>query len=246
MGLKLNGIESDDLAKIDGQALIVDGDAVVGEVISGKEFYAGSAVLQTGTMPTVAVSAGSDAYPAGYHAGDGGGLDAIDTDLASGNIKSGVTIFGKAGSYTGGALATDASAVGHTGDGSGALKFAGDGWVSMAASSETTVATAAPVCGVTEAYLVSTGNGDARFNSGITNRARWKHYLDGTLANTSAYWTNAWPRAAQMHWFVQAVKAITSTGTKTCTVKYENNGAVLSIGYGRVQNSVSALLVKKS
>jgi len=94
---KIMGKDLDDLAKIMGKDIISLGDAAVGDVKDPKTFYAGSTVLKTGTMPTVAIAAANDDYPAGYHAGDVGGLDAIDADLASANIKSGVTIFGKAG-----------------------------------------------------------------------------------------------------------------------------------------------------
>ena len=50
-------------------------------------------------MPTVAIVAANDNYPAGYHAGNVGGLDAIDTDLAPENIKKDVVIFGKTGTF---------------------------------------------------------------------------------------------------------------------------------------------------
>ncbi len=71
--------------------------AAVGNVLSPKTFLAGDKTLRTGTMPTVAIVAANDNYPAGYHAGNAGGLDAIDTDLAPANIKNGVNIFGKTG-----------------------------------------------------------------------------------------------------------------------------------------------------
>lgn len=76
---------------------ISDADAAVGDVKSPKTFYSVAPPRKTGTMPTKAIVAGSDAYEEGYHAGDPGGLDAIDTDLAPGNIREGVTIFGKLG-----------------------------------------------------------------------------------------------------------------------------------------------------
>ena len=76
------------------------GDAVVGDVKAGKKFYKDDPATQlTGTMPTKAIVAANDNYEEGYHAGEPGGLDAIDTDLAPGNIKEGVDIFGKVGTY---------------------------------------------------------------------------------------------------------------------------------------------------
>ncbi len=77
---------------------VSDANALVGEVKTGRTFYAVGGARKTGTMPTVAITAANDNYPAGYHAGNAGGLDAIDTDLATANIKSGITIFGKPGS----------------------------------------------------------------------------------------------------------------------------------------------------
>jgi len=49
-----------------------------------------------GILRKVAIAAGSESVPEGYHAPTN--LSTIDSDLATGNIKSGETIFGKAGS----------------------------------------------------------------------------------------------------------------------------------------------------
>ncbi|MBA7613546.1 hypothetical protein ES703_20797 [subsurface metagenome] len=82
------------------KTVVLTGDAVVGDVKAGKKFYKDDPETQlTGTMPTKAIVATSDDYEAGYHEGNPGGLDAIDTDLAPANIKAGVTIFGKLGTY---------------------------------------------------------------------------------------------------------------------------------------------------
>lgn len=72
-------------------------DAAVDEVKDGKFFFAVETPIKEGTMPTVVIVPGNDNYPAGFHAGDAGGLDAIDTDLAPGNIKKNIVIFGKTG-----------------------------------------------------------------------------------------------------------------------------------------------------
>ena len=74
-------------------------DAAVEEVLDGKFFFSVEEPIKEGTMPTVAVAPVSDAYPAGYHVGNVGGLPAIDADLAAGNIKDGVTIFGTLGTF---------------------------------------------------------------------------------------------------------------------------------------------------
>lgn len=77
------------------------GDADVGDVKEGKTFYKDDPETRlTGTMPTEAIVAAHDDYEAGYHAGNPGGLDAIDIHLAPGNIKLGVDIFGKVGTFT--------------------------------------------------------------------------------------------------------------------------------------------------
>ena len=77
---------------------ISDATAIEAEVLAPETFYAVSGGIRTGTMPIVALNAGSNAYPAGYHAGNVGGLDAVDVDLATANIKNGITIFNVAGS----------------------------------------------------------------------------------------------------------------------------------------------------
>lgn len=48
-------------------------------------------------IPVRKIAAGADTYKRGFHKGDPGGLDAIDTDLAAGNIKKDVVIFGVTG-----------------------------------------------------------------------------------------------------------------------------------------------------
>lgn len=68
-------------------------DALVGNVMDTVTFFSVTGGIKTGTMPTVALAAGSSAYPAGYHAGEGGGLVAVDGDFVAGNIKNGVVIF---------------------------------------------------------------------------------------------------------------------------------------------------------
>ncbi len=73
---------------------IADADLTVAEAPTGKKFYAVSGGVKTGTG-TKTLSAANDTVSAGYYAATT--LSAVDADLASGNIKSGVTIFGVAG-----------------------------------------------------------------------------------------------------------------------------------------------------
>jgi hypothetical protein len=80
--------------------LIATGNATVGQVLSGQTFSNTSGANLTGTMPNLgAVTLTSSTTPqtiaAGYH--DGSGTVAGDANLVTGNIKSGVTLFGVSG-----------------------------------------------------------------------------------------------------------------------------------------------------
>lgn len=86
-----------------------DANAVVGEVLSDRTFYARGSKL-TGTMPnrgaitgTITTKAQTYSIPQGYH--DGGGGVSIDTTeqekIIAANIKSGVEILGVTGTYGG-------------------------------------------------------------------------------------------------------------------------------------------------
>ena len=77
-------------------------DAEEGQVMSGKTFFSTTGGIKTGSLATVSLSADSNAYPAGNHAGDPLGLSHIDSDLVADNIKDTVTIFGVLGTYSGG------------------------------------------------------------------------------------------------------------------------------------------------
>lgn len=91
-----------------------DGDAAVGEVLTGKYFYSNDATKRTGTMTNVGAqsitpTAAGVTITAGYHNGSGGTV--ADADLVAGNIKSGVNIFGVAGSYAGPSLEAETYAL---------------------------------------------------------------------------------------------------------------------------------------
>ena len=76
--------------------------ATVADVLSGKTFWGltgGAWGLRTGTMATQTVSNATTSQSAGYY--NAFNLATVDTDLAAGNIKSGTTIFGVAGTYSG-------------------------------------------------------------------------------------------------------------------------------------------------
>jgi len=74
-----------------------EGSATETDVLSDKTFYSGSnnRTVKTGTMSTQTLSDANETVNAGYY--NATTLSAVDTDLAGGNIKSGITIFGFAG-----------------------------------------------------------------------------------------------------------------------------------------------------
>lgn len=76
---------------------VSDADALLTDVRVGKTFYSVAVPRKTGNLPTKAIAAGAETYEEGYHAGNPGGLSAIDADLAVANIKKAVNIFGKVG-----------------------------------------------------------------------------------------------------------------------------------------------------
>ena len=80
--------------------------ALPAEVLAGKVFWGllgGNWGEQTGTMSIQTLSDTTTTVSAGNYAG--ADLVTVDTDLIAANIKSGVTIFGIAGTYTAGAVA---------------------------------------------------------------------------------------------------------------------------------------------
>ncbi len=73
------------------------GDAVASDLKAGKKVWVDGEEI-TGTMPTRVLSPDSMAVESGYY--ESTTLNGVDTDLAAGNIKSGVNMFGVAGTMT--------------------------------------------------------------------------------------------------------------------------------------------------
>lgn len=74
--------------------------ATTADVLSGKTFWgltSGAWGKRTGAIPTRTVSNATTSQSAGYY--NAFNLATVDSDLAAANIKSGVTIFGVAGTY---------------------------------------------------------------------------------------------------------------------------------------------------
>ncbi|MCP4364575.1 MAG: DUF1566 domain-containing protein, partial [Planctomycetes bacterium] len=89
-----------DIFGVTGAVIESSGDAAAGDVLTGKTFSNAGAAGVSGTMAdngAVSMTPGTSAQTvaAGYH--NGSGTVAGDADLAVGNIKSGVDIFGVTG-----------------------------------------------------------------------------------------------------------------------------------------------------
>ena len=88
-------------------------NAILSDVKNGRTFFSVTGGIKTGNLATVALAAGANAYPQGYHVG-AANLTAVDGDLVAGNIADGVTIFGVLGTLAAGALAEDITDEGKT------------------------------------------------------------------------------------------------------------------------------------
>lgn len=165
---------------------ISDADAAVGDVKSPKTFYSVATPKKTGTMPTVAIVAANDTYSAGYHAGDAGGLDAIDVHLAPANIKTGVNIFGKVGTYTGPAKSAEALSV---------TLCVVDGFYASEAGgfiAQTYISPAAEITFITKTDTFTAGSLAIASYAAImmgrqTSRTKMKLYMGGVLVAESGY-----------------------------------------------------------
>ena len=184
-------------------------DAALSDVKNGKTFYAGGGVRKTGNLATVALAPGSGAYPQGYHAGEGGGLVAVDADLVTGNIKKDVVIFGFTGTYEQ-TLAEDVE-----GDGDYDLNRgnnAAEYWKRAVAS------------GISLASVVLTfAAGSLAFAGGYANgwgSGALELYMGGVLMQTST----AFSISYNYNRVVRDVKAL--SGSQTCEIK---NDATLNM-----------------
>ena len=70
------------------------GDAVASELVAGRRAWVDGTEI-TGSLASQALSPDSSAVPAGLYAATT--LEAVDADLASANVRAGVTVFGIAG-----------------------------------------------------------------------------------------------------------------------------------------------------
>ncbi len=87
----VNGTE---IFGVSGTAKVATGIATNAQVLNGVS-YSNSGGASTGSMPTQTLSPDNDTVNAGYY--ESTTLSSVDTGLATGNIRSGVTVFGVAG-----------------------------------------------------------------------------------------------------------------------------------------------------
>lgn len=146
-------------------------------------------VAQRGTLdvkdpPLAAIVAANDNYEAGYHNGNPGGLDAIDTDLAVANIKNGVVIFGFTGTFIGGVMTHDDmdSDVDNQGDSASYIIYFE--WATIPADGDVTIATITLTClqatVIEAAYFISARANDA-------NRVKLQMFIDGVGQGETAF-----------------------------------------------------------
>lgn len=111
------GYNPSDLYYIAEAAPTLSGNAAADDVLSGKTFYSDSYTKHTGSMAnngstggTISTKAGTVSIPAGYTTGGSVSISTTEQNkIIAGNIKSGVTILGVAGTYTNDATATAAN-----------------------------------------------------------------------------------------------------------------------------------------
>ena len=156
-----------------------------GDVLAGKTAFVNGAQV-TGTMATRTLSAANDTVQAGYYAATT--LSAVDTDLATANIKAGTTIFGVAGDpnvvNTGSGDATAAD-----------LKSGKKAWVDGSEVTGTTLP--APVAKTGQTTVYRTGD-DGTYQKGVASPSpRFTDNGDNTVTDnlTGLMWTknaNIW------------------------------------------------------
>ena len=153
-----------------GKTEVVDttsGNAGAGDVMSDKKAYVAGALV-TGTIATRTLSTTNDTVDAGYYAATT--LHAVDPDLATNNIRSGVTIFGVTGktevvdTTSGNAVASDV----RSGQVAWVQGVAVTGTIETVTLSGTTTNLAAGYYAATNLAQVATNLATANIKAGIT------------------------------------------------------------------------------
>lgn len=201
---------------------IADADAALADVKNGKTFYSATGGRKTGNLATVALAAGANAYPAGYHVG-AANLTAVDGDLVAGNIADGVVIFGVTGNLVAGALAEDILGYGvttHVADQVGG----GDYYEVVALAGEDSEVCATKTQNY-DADSIAVGVG---FVSGMANTGlKLQLYMAGVLVAETA------TLAGNNTWMIMGFRAL--SGSQTCLIQlhaYAGNSWLYSFNAG--------------
>jgi len=195
--------------------------AVDGAVLSGKTFWGltqGAWGMRTGTIATATLSPANDTVSNGYYLATT--LHAVDPDLATNNIRSGVTIFGFAGdsnvvnTSSGNAVAGDV----RSGQVAWVQGAAVTGTIATVTLSGTTTNMAAGYYAATNLAQVATNLATANIKAGIT--------IFGVAGNTNVVDTSTGNavagdvRSGQVAWVQGAavtgtIETVTLSGTTT-------------------------------
>lgn len=214
---KIVSKDLDDIAKVSGVVVIGLGDAAVGDVKAAKTFYAGDTTLKTGTLATVALDPANDTVGAGYYAATT--LHAVDADLAVGNIKSGVTIFGFLGTYAGGAITHDTLSSAVCTDASSVALGIYHAVLSTGAGADATFLTFDLTCA--QATIIYAGAGGSRYIAQYANIIKLRLYIDGVQVAETDYITEA---NIFDSWVLVGYRSV-SSGARTITVAVHNYDA---------------------
>ncbi len=191
---------------------VSDANALVGEVKTGRTFYAVGGARKTGTG-TKTLNPANETVAAGYYAATT--LSAVDVNLAVGNIKSSVNIFGFVGTYAQ-SLAEDILGSGQPIDtadqsGSGAVLS-----TPITAGGDYTCATK------TQAYDASSlavAVGFINQKNDTASQLKLRVFMDGVQVAESAYFSAG--NTAQTI-IVLGTRAL--SGSTVCLVKVHNYG----------------------
>ncbi len=213
-----------------------DANAAITDVKDSKTFYAGGGARKTGTMPTVTLDPINDIVAAGYYAATT--LHDVDGNLAVGNIKSGVTIFGFLGTLSS-TLAEDIVASSITAL-TGAAGLTTMYYLSQAVGSGAGVDLVSNTS-IFDANSMAVAVGYVYCWCGVANAIKVRLYMDGVQVAESAYLTGS--PAANI--IVVGTKAL--SGSKICKVTAWNyavgsqnialcaaivSGAIIACGIG--------------
>jgi len=187
------------------------GTAVVGEVKTGSTFYKDDYTKLTGNG-TQTLSAANETVNAGYYAATT--LSAVDSDLATGNVKEGVTVFGFAGTYAGVPATSDTD---ETEQAQGTASTACVTLLSAAGASETVLLSLTTNAGAGNAVIIAAGGGCIY---AVDSACELRLYIDSTEVASVVLGTNAYSTESLV-----GTLDVQGSGNKTIQLRYYNSHA---------------------